>query len=514
SSPAGPDPTLNKILSSLALLHRPAQASLLSCRSSAVAPLSSFSFPPCRLLAARGCPARLPAVLGDKAGCRSRHLWDSTGRFDVASGIIIHHPPQNRKTCFNGYDMENQAGQIRQRSASMSQPAAARSSPGLPPRRRFDESWVEVSSQPSSSSLSSIGDEIVTTGLRVAGPHNRRRRLPDSARSLPQQNTIIHAAGTSSQEEYDESESEDDQLMTSSTENMRRPPEEANDDSDADSDDVDNATALGRVSDRPVFQPQPNAFSHPQHQRPQRSHSATYAMPPHPHGGFTRPSFSQRSQTRVHRGGVNFMSPSSAREDNDAALRASLTTLLSCAAAARGLPKTKEEAQVRRLGGDGVGPSNQPMELRLVPESELMEDAGPAQPGPIPSPHTRRSPARSPSRADGASTDKPKRVGSAGRSPRATKKKKTATVVADDALISPTLLTWAVSAGVVVLVSVVGFGAGYVIGREVGRQEALSASVSGVNETTQCGREVIRSSGGGLRRLRWGAVGKSIVAQA
>lgn len=427
--------------------------------------------------------------------------------------------------------MNNQAGQIRQQPASMSQPAAARSSPGLPPRRRFDgsslapphcsfsqltdaESWVEVSSQPSSSSLSSIGDEIVTTGLRVAGPYNRRRRLPASVRSLPQQNTAIHGAGTSSQEEYDESESEDDQLMSSSAENMRPSQGQANDDSDADSDDADNVTALGRVSDRPVFQPQPNAFSHPQSQVPQRSHSATHAMPPHPHSGFTRPSFSQRSQTRVHRGGPSFMSPSSAREDNDAALRASLTTLLSCAAAARGLPKTKEEAEARRMGGDGVGPSNQPMELRLVPESELMEEAGPAQPGSMPSPRTRKSPARSPSRADGASADKAKRAVSAGRSPRATKKKKTAAGVPDEAFISPTLLTWAVSAGVVVLVSVVGFGAGYVIGREVGRQEALSASVSGVNETTQCGREVMRSSGGGLRRLRWGAVGKSIVAQA
>jgi len=154
------------------------------------------------------------------------------------------------------------------------------------------------------------------------------------------------------------------------------------------------------------------------------------------------------------------------------------------------------------------------MELRLVQETELMDDNA-DHAGPTPSPRSRKSPARSPTRVtEGTSTDKGKRAVSAGRSPRATKKKKVATEMADDALISPTLLTWVVSAGVVVLVSVVGFGAGYVIGREVGRQEALSASMSGVNDTTQCGREVMRSSGGGLRRLRWGAVGKSIVAQA
>jgi hypothetical protein len=72
-------------------------------------------------------------------------------------------------------------------------------------------------------------------------------------------------------------------------------------------------------------------------------------------------------------------------------------------------------------------------------------------------------------------------------------------------------------AGVVVLVSVVGFGAGYVIGREVGRQEAFAAagSSAGVNASSlatdsSCGREVMRTSGG-LRRLRWGA---SVVASA
>lgn len=374
--------------------------------------------------------------------------------------------------------------------------------------RIASESWVEVASQPSSSSLSSIGDEIVTTGLQV-----RRRRLQASARALPQQQTAIYTAGTSSQEEYDESESDDDQILTSSTENMPHGNEQEGEDSqdgDGDSDDGDNATALGqRPPEQPVFRPQPNAFSHPHGHVHHRSHSSSSAMPVHPHSGFTRPSFSQRAQTRVHRGAPNFMSPS-AREDNDAALRASLTTLLSCAAAARGLPKTREELQAQRSAGQGVGPGNQPVGLRLVPESELMaEDA--ASPAPMASPPGKqRAAPRSTSR--GCASERSKRSVSAGRTPRAAKKKKTA-AGADDALISPTLLTWVVSAGVVVLVSVVGFGAGYVIGREVGYQEGLTASVGGLNETTSsCGREVMRSSGGGLRRFKWSAVGKSIVA--
>ena len=84
----------------------------------------------------------------------------------------------------------------------------------------------------------------------------------------------------------------------------------------------------------------------------------------------------------------------------------------------------------------------------------------------------------------------------------------------EEALISPTLFTWVVSAGVVVLVSVVGFGAGYVIGREVGRQEALSTlNGSALIGGGECGREVARSTGS-LRRFKWGIGGaaKAIVA--
>ena len=427
------------------------------------------------------------------------------------------------------------------------------SSAGLPPQRRFDgkppyprfgmatactcvhdndndersqltettESWVELSSQPSSSSLSSIGDEIVTTGLQVGGgseqhrtanntnntnstAHRRRRTLPLSARSLPHQQTAFRTTSTSSQEEYDESESEDDQVLTSSTEQLSHPSgEEAiEDDSDG-----DNATALGLQ--QPTFRPQPNVFSHPPNNR---SNSTTSAPPSHPHGShFTRPSFSQRSQTsRAQRGGPSFMSPS-IREDNDAALRASLTTLLSCAAAARGLPKSKEEAEAQRAAAMGVGPSNQPMGLRLVPESELVTEQ-PSQARPRAA--ARNTPARSPSMT-GTSSPKSKRSSSAGRQTRTSSKKKTAktaTAVQEETYISPTLLTWVVSAGVVVLVSVVGFGAGYVIGREVGRQEGLSLSAGSVNETSSAGRDVMRSSTGTLRRFKWSAVGKTIAA--
>lgn len=147
-----------------------------------------------------------------------------------------------------------------------------------------------------------------------------------------------------------------------------------------------------------------------------------------------------------------------------------------------------------------------------MPESELAGEDKQADASPTGTRRRRSSPSRS-----GAVSPKTKRSESTGRAPRAAKKKRTAVATTEDALLSPTMLSWVVSAGVVVLVSVVGFGAGYVIGREVGREEArelaASVGVSGVNDTASAGSEVMRTSSG-LRKLRWGAVGRSIVAQA
>ncbi|KAI1847369.1 hypothetical protein JX266_006594 [Neoarthrinium moseri] len=421
--------------------------------------------------------------------------------------------------------------------------ATARSGP-LPQRQRNDgqssqqdnedarltpvESWVEVSSHPSSSSVSSIGDDIVTTGLRVgSSAYARRRRLhPQSYNHLlaqqQQQQLAAHAAaGASSQEEYDESETDSDHVLTSSTENITSVPglsptplrnvHPAQDDtSDEEDDDDENATALGSRRPSESFRPQPNAFSHPPSHL-QHRHSTSSSIPQH----HPRPSFGRGSSTRVDRRAPSFMTPNY-QADNDEALRASLTTLLSCAAAARGRNKDGEKQLGERTSPSG----GQPMNLRLVPESELLETAPrPTAQGrvlradPTPSPPA-------PSRSTGPTTEKAKRPATPPptKSPRAAKKKRTSSASGvDEALISPTLLTWVVSAGVVVLVSVVGFGAGYVIGREVGRQEALgglgAANTSSLADGGSCGREAIRSSGGTLRRFRWGSgMGKTVTA--
>lgn len=368
----------------------------------------------------------------------------------------------------------------------------------------------------------------MTTGLRVGGGSMaaRRRRLhpPLHRASISSEPTVL--AGASSQEEYEESESEEDRALTSSAENLpaaSRPGIPQPQDAGAETDDDDeNATALGRVSDHPDFRPQPNAFSHPPAHLGHRGHSTNSSLPTHPHAGVSRPALSHRSRTRVHRAQPNFMSPAY-QADNDAALRASLTTLLSCAAAARGLPRSKDDAERSQLptAQAGVGPSDQPVELLLVPEYELMREDAPVSKPSNSSPQAQTSTAPSTSSASKeepppAATERGKRRASGtGRSARTAKKKKTA-VASEEAVITPTLMTWVVSAGVLVLVSVVSFGAGYVIGREVGRQEVLAAgsglNASAVAESTSCGREVIRSSGGSLRRFRWGGMSRGVAA--
>jgi hypothetical protein len=360
---------------------------------------------------------------------------------------------------------------------------------GVPPRLRNDgrfcwdpldpatdgtESWVEIASQPSSSSLSSIGDEIVTTGLRVQhDPHTRRRRrvAGPSHISLEAQQT------TSSQEEYEESESDEDRVMTSSNERIvpaaTLPRVEYDAGSDSDGDD-ENATALGRRTDAgPMFTPQPNAFSHPPRQGESYFPSPANSRPPWP----PRP-------TRQHSSYNN-------QADHDAALRASLTTLLSIgAAAARGLPKREERNTV----------SHEPMGLRLVPESELMGPNPANTSRPLtPSTRARSSPSISSQEAAEKGKRKANTLRPTTEKVRASKKKRVQ--VEEDSLLSPTSLFWAMSAGVVVLV----FGAGFVIGREVGRQEAMAGlNGSTLVDSGSCGREVARSSTGALRRFKWG----------
>ena len=363
------------------------------------------------------------------------------------------------------------------------------------------ESWVEIHSQPSSSSLSSIGDDIITTGLHVQHDSITRRRRRVSA-LLPQAAIQLRHAGTSSQEEYEESESEEDRIMTSSNEKLSSPPQQKTslaqnthaDGSDSDDDD-ENATALGRrTSTTSAFTPQPNAFSHPPTSQTQRNAVQGSYFPPHPSIRPERPSYTPRTSSHA--------------TDHDAALRASLTTLLSIGAAGRSLPK-RDHGTVRRTIH-----SSEPMNLRFVPESELNNPTIPANTGRSPTPSTRARSSPSISSQDAIEQGKRKAASNkpSGDKSRPVKKKKMQ-VLQGETFITPTMMAWFMSAGVVVLVSVVGFGAGYVIGREVGRQE-LMAGINGssIADSGSCGREAVKSTAT-LRRFKWNIGGaRSVVA--
>ncbi|KAL4946123.1 hypothetical protein BDV06DRAFT_160169 [Aspergillus oleicola] len=415
------------------------------------------------------------------------------------------------------------------------------------------DSWIEVSSQPSSSSLSSAAttDDIITTGLRVqqteSDQHrrNRRRRLQRLAAVTTAQVEYSSHEPNSSQDEYEESESESDRVMTSSNEDIVRPslmgpslPHTGALPTALDvcpsSDEDDSSTALGmRISASP-FVPQPNAFSHPpasenpswtgrgaaSRSRPisdvstssrrtairRNSQASTRA--------FQRPSTQQHSP-------YNVISPSH-HADHDAALRASLSTLLSCAAAARGLPKS--EAQPTPSGPSRA----QPASFRLVSESVAMGEDVDKEDAPsdieIHSPPRSKRPWEaqqplSPYSPRETSSGRTKRRSSTSKdrgSNHSVSKKSRRTTTTES---SSAVMTWVISAGVVVLFSAISFSAGYVLGREVGRLEAGTgvgsvlgnAGGPGSRASAACGQEAVR---GGLKRFRWspGATGSGVIS--
>ncbi|TID16597.1 hypothetical protein E2P81_ATG12016 [Venturia nashicola] len=384
------------------------------------------------------------------------------------------------------------------------------------PRAHSDESWIEVSSQPSSSSLSSVGEEIVTTGLRVQHDSNARRRR--RLRRHATDNTP-GSGDNDSMEEYEESEADSDRVLSSSNEALQPSPfqhewrplgtnftlSSASSDNAYTSigEDADeNATAIGVISNEPCFTPQPNAFTHrttstPAARGPQESNTSYFTHRP-ARNSTQRHSYSTARQQHAP---YNMISPSY-QADHDAALRASLSTLLSCAAAARGLTKKDNTIQARQR----PGPSNRvdAATIGLVPESAVF---GGSQ---VPSPATSTNADKSKRKA-ATTTAAAQRSSSKER--RVTKKaKRTSTwtpATMDE--VSPTLFTWVVSAGVVVLVSAISFTAGYASGKEAGHAEALGSlgEAGGF-----CGRDardtVLDGAGRGLRRLRLGGAASSI----
>jgi hypothetical protein len=379
---------------------------------------------------------------------------------------------------------------------------------------RHLDSWIDISSQPSSSSLSSAADEIVTTGLRVHQmPASYRRRRQRTGR--PSRLNIASRAGSagpaSSQEEYEESESDDDHVITSSGEGLTLPPTHARDVALESSDDDENRTAVNYpINSDNVFTPQPNAFSHPS------GHSARHASQPVPGSYFpaqperrhsARHSYPSRAAARVQHSPFNMLSPNhNAAADHEAALRASLSTLQSFAAAARGLPKSSS-----RTTADTAPPLSNRIQtntLRMVPASVLEHHSPLLAPATEPTfqPTIRRTSTSTSASVDVRSTkSEAKRKGTSGRGSskerRLIKKRRNSGAVygTDDMTVSPTLFTWVVSVGVVVVFSAISFSAGYSMGKEAGRFEA---GMPGTGEgATACAREAGKS-GLGFRKSK------------
>ena len=428
----------------------------------------------------------------------------------------------------------------------------------------YTESWIEVSSRPSSSSLSSAAtDEVVTTGLRVNQSSSERRRRPLRRSAMSPGGGRRAASSRSdndiSQEEYDESESESDRVMTSSNEDLQpgfrkekhyddSPPtisqsthsDGGSIESVEDDDDDENSTALG-IADPTPFTPQPHAFSHPPSSRltqRQMSSQESYFPPlPSSAGASSRQSqpatatstTSTSSASRAHNRTrshtpYNVIAPSHS-VDHDAALRASLSTLLSCAAAARGLGKRESNAGTSGLSRPPLTQTRPRQSsrveqgtLRIVPESALSrleeENQQPhQQPPALPprhlSPHSTStsSPGSPPVPASSPATKRK------AKSPARDRRKKHRSTsgytygIGDDTnAIAPTLTTWVVGAGVLVLFSAISFSAGYALGKEVGRVDALGNG--GLVGGGSCGSEVDGLVGRGLgrssRAWRWG----------
>lgn len=374
------------------------------------------------------------------------------------------------------------------------------------------DSWIEIASQPSSSSLSSVGEEAHNAGPRQH-QDSRARRRRTLRPNAPVLNPTIRrslSADTSSQEEYEESESESDRVMNSSEEGpvFNLTPASAGAAFQSSDDDDENRTAINYpLNNDQCFTPQPNAFSHPP--------TGQMRTMSQPSPGSYFPSERRESQSSVrtslptrNRTGhmpQNILSPSyDAAAQNDEALRTSLSTLLSCAAAARGLqkPENKRAATTaRQLRSNRV----EPMSLRLVPESALPENSPTQFQEPTFKPTIRRDSTSTSTSSEHKKENKRKAVSgrSSSRERRALKKARR-TTSNEDLHVSPTLLTWVVSAGVVVVLSALSFSAGYSMGKEAGRIEA--GGLVSDEQIRSCAREAGRSSLGLKRSLARSAV--------
>lgn len=352
------------------------------------------------------------------------------------------------------------------------------------------DSWIEVSSQPSDSQyISSSDDHIITAGLRISQTR-RKRRGTARPTSRPQE---LLEPDSSSEDDGDEGEGEDMgtmiHSMTMSSDGYSSP----DDDDDGESDDEASASDTnGKV------------FSSSQ-------------RPGVPYRRQTTPVASSAYGNRGSHAysGYNSFAPNHAT-DHDAALRASLSTLLSCAAAARGLPKSSMSqalpgSQSQHQGGRVAVDS-----LTLVREggepSSSVNRAGKSRSLSITSNATSAS--RSPSSEQLAkkgvkkpSSVERKRSGKSSSKSQRRSHTREGTEEGEMSLSNISYMTLAISAGAIVVLSALTFSAGYALGREAGKGEG--GLLSSVSRSTEGGKAVVKGTG---RSIRMGTRFSSVAA--
>ncbi|KAI5796434.1 hypothetical protein EDC01DRAFT_40878 [Geopyxis carbonaria] len=250
------------------------------------------------------------------------------------------------------------------------------------------ESWIEVTSGPSDTSSD---EHIITSGLRIAHQRRRGRASLPPPPSVP----ILHSPSDSELSDASALSDDDDDL--------------------ASTEPADLASFIATL--------------------PLSGASSVSADDEH----SSTSSTSSESESDIRTVFATASSPPRLQSEHDAALRASLSTLLSCAAAARGLPPKVPSPLARSTSASTSAVEG----LRVVRSDAAPRLASPASSEPA---AKKRGPHRRVRRAD---------------------------------VVQAGFYTLAFSAGAVVVLGAITFSAGYWVGKEVGRGE-VAVGVRGV----------------------------------
>ncbi|KAF3911781.1 hypothetical protein AA313_de0206809 [Arthrobotrys entomopaga] len=332
------------------------------------------------------------------------------------------------------------------------------------------DSWIEVASQPSDSYTSSSSPEepVITSGLQVPKRKHRARRRNSTSTAIPSSSRVVESSS-----EYEDDEDDEDldgidlNAIDSIGSSITDPSLSEGEEGSSDEEESDE--------DEGEIQPVAGFSHHPSVSRPQNNFRTFSRDPPQP--------------------------------DHDAALRASLSTLLSCAA---GVGSASKPRGADRMGAiqEHIRPA--PIQtLSLVTDSEREAIMSAPQPPPPPFRKTLHHPPPPP--ITHQQQRQQQRPASPRRSKEDSSKHKTKTrsrrsSKAVSAGVNPavptitasnmTYLTLAVSAGAVIIVSAISFSAGYALGKEVGRSEMLELGSSGGDIVKRAASGTVSKVGG------------------